>query len=63
MNKTMDGSVRVTIVLGRRLLGTILIVYIPTFLLIVIAHTTNYFKSFFFEAIVTVNLTVMLVTP
>ena len=45
----------------RRLLGTILTVYIPTLLLIIISHMTNYFKSFFFEAVVTVNLTVMLV--
>ena len=46
---------------ARRLLGTILTVYIPTVLLIIISHMTNYFKSFFFEAVVTVNLTVMLV--
>ena len=45
----------------RRLLGTILTVYIPTLLLIIISHMTNYFKPFFFEAVVTVNLTVMLV--
>ena len=61
MNKTIAGSIRVEVVLGRRLLGTVLTVYIPTVLLIFIAHTTNYFKSFFFEAIVSVNLTVMLV--
>ena len=30
-------------------------------LLITISHMTNYFKPFFFEAVVTVNLTVMLV--
>ena len=48
-------------VLIRRLLGTILTVYIPTLLLITISHMTNYFKPFFFEAVVTVNLTVMLV--
>ena len=42
-------------------MGTILTVYIPTVLLIVISHMTNYFKDFFFEAVVTVNLTVMLV--
>ena len=61
MNKTMKGSIKVEVVLGRRLLGTVLTVYIPTILLIFIAHTTNYFKSFFFEAVVSVNLTVMLV--
>ena len=42
-------------------MGTILTVYIPTLLLIIISHMTNYFKPFFFEAVVTVNLTVMLV--
>ena len=46
MNKTMKGSIKVEVVLGRRLLGTVLTVYIPTILLIIIAHTTNYFKSF-----------------
>ena len=48
-------------VFTRRLLGTILTVYIPTLLLIIISHMTNYFKPFFFEAVVTVNLTVLLV--
>ena len=45
-----------------RLLGTLLTVYIPTILLVIIAHMTNYFKPFFFEAVVSVNLTVMLVS-
>ena len=49
------------IVLGRRLLSTILTVYVPTFLLNVISYATNFFKDFFFEAVVSVNLTTMLV--
>ena len=49
------------VALGRRLLGTILTVFLPTVLLNVIGHSANYFKAFFFEAIVSVNLTVMLV--
>ena len=61
MNNTLKGHVQLEVILGRRLLGTILTVYIPTILLVVIAHMTNYFKPFFFEAVVTVNLTVMLV--
>ena len=61
-NKIGDkDGVRVSLTLGRRLLGTILTVYVPTILLNVIGHSTNYFKSFFFEAVVTVNLTCMLV--
>ena len=47
----------VSITFGRGLLGTILTVYLPTVLLNVIGHATNFFKPFFFEAVVTVNLT------
>ena len=44
----------ISITFGRRLLGTILTVYLPTVLLNVIGHATNFFKPFFFEAVVTV---------
>ena len=54
-------GVQISITLGRRLLGTILTVYVPTVLLNIIGHSTNFFKEFFFEAVVTINLTVMLV--
>ena len=47
----------ISITFGRRLLGAILTVYLPTVLLNVIGHATNFFKPFFFEAVVTVNLT------
>ena len=47
----------ISITFGRRLLGTILTVYLPTVLLNMIGHATNFFKPFFFEAVVTVNLT------
>ena len=58
MGKT---GVKVSMTLGRRLLGVVLTAYTPTVLLNVIGHNANYFKSFFFEAVVTVNLTAMLV--
>ena len=58
MGKT---GVTVSLVLGRRLLGVIMTAYTPTLILNVIGHSANYFKSFFFEAVVTVNLTCMLV--
>lgn len=48
-------------VLGRRLLGVFMTVYMPTILMNIIGHSTLYFKPFFFEAQVSVNLTVMLV--
>ena len=47
--------------MGRRILSNILTVYLPTVLLNIMGHVTVYFKPFFFEAIITVNLTVMLV--
>ena len=54
-------GVRISVTLGRRLLGVFLTVYFPTVLLNLIGHSTNFFKLFFFEAVVTVNLTCMLV--
>ena len=36
-------------------------VYIPSVLLNIIGHITNYFKPFYFESVIAVNLTVMLV--
>merc|ERR1719317_87764 len=55
------GVLVVSISLGRQLLGTILTIFLPTVLLNLIDHATNFFKAFFFEAVVTVNLTAMLV--
>ena len=55
------GAVVIKVTLGRRLLGIFLTVYVPTILLNIIGYATNYFKDFFFEAVITVNLTSMLV--
>ncbi len=54
-------AVKVDIVFSRRILATILTTYLPTALLCIVCFSTNHFKPFFFEAIVTVNLTSMLV--
>ena len=54
-------GIRVHVVLGRRVLSNFLTIYLPTILLNVIGHTSIFFKPFFFEAIVSVNLTVKLV--
>ena len=50
------------IIFKRRLTNEILTTYLPTILLSVIVFCTTKFKPFFFEAALTVNLTVMLVT-
>ena len=58
MKSSKDDIVIIEIVLGRRLLGTFMTIYMPTILLNIISFNTNYLKSIFFEAILTVNLTV-----
>ena len=45
----------------RRLVNELLTTYLPSFLLLFISYATTKFKAFYFEAAVTVNLTVMLV--
>ena len=53
--------VSVDIYLGRRLLSMILTVFAPTIILNIVGHSSNYFKEFFFEAVISLNVTVMLV--
>ena len=48
-------------VLVRRIINELLTTYLPTFFILLIVYATNFFKPFFFEAIVTVNLTSQLV--
>lgn len=56
------GSVVVEVQLGRRLMGNLMTIYMPTVLLNIIGHSTNYIQTSYFEAIVTVNLTVSIVS-
>ena len=49
------------VILGRNLLPIALNTYLPSILMIIISYVTAFFKPFFFEAIVTVNLTTLLV--
>ena len=45
----------------RRITNALLTTYLPTALILVIVYSTNFFKPFFFEAVVSVNLTALLV--
>ena len=57
-----DGSLlRVEVVIQRRLLSLILTAFVPTIILNIIGHMSNYFKEFFFEGLMSLNVTVMLV--
>ena len=49
------------LIFKRRLTNEILTTYLPTVLLILIGYCTTFFKPFFFEAALTVNVTTMLV--
>ena len=53
--------ITMVIVFRRRIMNAILTIYLPTILVLCIVYATNFFKEFFFEAIVTVNLTALLV--
>ena len=50
------------IVFKRRLINELLTTYLPSFLLLLISYATTFFKPFYFEAVVTVNLSILLVT-
>ena len=54
-----DGKqgVRVKIVFGRKILNHVLTVYFPTFLIIAIVYSTNFFKDFFFEVCIDNSIT------
>ena len=57
-NKT---GLKVKIKIGRTLLSIVMTIFIPTLLINIIGHTSNFFKHFFFEGKISLNVTVMLV--
>ena len=60
--KTTEGrGVRMTIVLKRKIMNEMMTTYLPAVLLILITYSTTFFKPYFFEAALSVNLTTMLV--
>ena len=62
MNKNVpEEGISMTIVLKRRIMSEMLTTFLPSFLLLMITFATTFFKPFFFEAALSVNLTTMLV--
>ena len=55
-----DG-LKTEIVFKRRLTNELLTTYLPSFLLLLMSYATTFFKPFYFEAAVTVNLSLLLV--
>ena len=56
-----EDCVEMRVKLKRKVKGEMLTTYFPTLLLTAIAFATSFFKPFFFEAALSVNLTTMLV--
>ena len=54
-------GIKMEITFKRRLTNELMTTFVPSFFLLGICYATTYFKPFYFEANVTVNLTVMLV--
>ena len=62
MNKDVPKEgISMTIVLKRKIMSEMLTTFLPSFLLLMITFATTFFKPFFFEAALSVNLTTMLV--
>ena len=58
---TESGGVRMTVVLKRKIMNEMMTTYLPSVLLMLITYATTFFKPYFFEAALSVNLTTMLV--
>ena len=56
-----EEGISMTIVLRRKILSEMMSTFLPSILLLMITFATTFFKPFFFEAALTVNLTNMLV--
>ena len=54
-------GVRMTIKMKRKIMSEMMTTYFPSLLLMMITYATTFFKPFFFEAALSVNLTTMLV--
>ena len=57
-----SNGLNMEIVFKRRLTNELLTTYLPSFLLILMCYATSFFKPIYFEAAVTVNLSILLVT-
>ena len=54
-------ELRMTIVMKRKIMSEMMTTYFPSLLLMMITYATTFFKPFFFEVALSVNLTTMLV--
>ena len=57
-----SNGLKMEIIFKRRLTNELLTTYLPSLLLLLMSYATCHFKPFYFEAAVTVNLSILLVT-
>ena len=57
----LEGRIQMVIVMKRKIMSEMMTTYFPSLLLLMITFATTFFKPFFFEAALSVNLTTMLV--
>ena len=60
-NGTSQNGIRMKMTMKRKIMSEMMTTYFPSFLLMMITYATTFFKPFFFEAALSVNLTTMLV--
>ena len=61
LERSQENGVQMVIVFRRKITSEMMTTYFPSLLLIAITFATTFFKPYFFEAALTVNLTNMLV--
>ena len=54
-------GIQLILVLKRRIINELLTSYLPSILILSIVYATNFFKPFFFESVISTNLTSQLV--
>ena len=61
MNIEKGSGIMVEVILSRPLFGTILTVFLPTSLLVILSQMVQIFSSHYIELVIEVNLTILLV--
>ena len=56
LDETVE-QIKLVLILKRRIINELLTTYLPTVLILSIVYATNFFKPFFFESIISTNLT------
>merc|ERR1712213_236554 len=61
LKQGLENRIQMLVVFRRKIMNEMMTTYFPSVLLMMITYATTFFKPFFFEAALSVNLTTMLV--